>query len=748
MRNRSECFNANWKFCAGNVPRFEEPGLDDTGWTAVNLPHDWSIGQPFDPTLPHGSQHAYLPNGVVNYRKRFRAECGSGERLLLDFDGVYRSADLFVNGRHILKHFNGYTGFEADITDALVPGENLVAVRADNSIEQTSRWYTGSGINRSVRLRRIGPLHFLRHGLVIDAKIDGHVRIAAECSLPGNVLFTIHDPSGKRTAAHHGPAAAFTVGNPQLWSPDTPNLYTCTAQLFDETGAEADRITAKFGFRSVEFDPEHGFVLNGKKLLLRGVNIHEDLCGIGTAVFRDGVARRYRILKSLGVNAVRLAHHPYAPEYLELADEMGLLIFDEAFDKWTGQYYGYQVAFEDHWRGDVAEFVRRDRNHPSVFLWSVGNEVVDQQLDGQDGYGVDRLIVMRDFVHKLDPTRKVTCALYPSRRSGVKWDHPDFREKADIHQMAHHMDVVAANYMGEYFARDHVKYPQMTFLISEATTNRGVGSWFDFDHELGGGSFYWGGFDYLGEARWPHKNWYSGLIDRAGYPKSIAYQAQIAWDPAPRIHIAVHADEKAEVRNWNDVQLEWENMRSHWNWKEGETVRVAVYTNCERVVLLLNGRPVGSKVRSESDCCRIPFEFAYAPGELTANGYNGDKLAATGTLATAGKPVELRLRAERTAIAPDGLGHVEIALFDAAGTRCAVTDAVVHLRVSGDGSLFGVSNGDTTSPQPFKSNAVRLFEGRALAVVRAGLRPGECRLRAVCEIDGAELASELAFSVG
>lgn len=748
MRNRSECFNANWKFCAGNVPRFEEPGLDDTGWTAVNLPHDWSIGQPFDPTLPHGSQHAYLPNGVVNYRKRFRAECGSGERLLLDFDGVYRSADLFVNGRHILKHFNGYTGFEADITDALVPGENLVAVRADNSIEQTSRWYTGSGINRSVRLRRIGPLHFLRHGLVIDAKIDGHVRIAAECSLPGNVLFTIHDPSGKRTAAHHGPAAAFTVGNPQLWSPDTPNLYTCTAQLFDETGAEVDRITAKFGFRSVEFDPEHGFVLNGKKLLLRGVNIHEDLCGIGTAVFRDGVARRYRILKSLGVNAVRLAHHPYAPEYLELADEMGLLIFDEAFDKWTGQYYGYQVAFEDHWRGDVAEFVRRDRNHPSVFLRSVGNEVVDQQLDGQDGYGVDRLIVMRDFVHKLDPTRKVTCALYPSRRSGVKWDHPDFREKADIHQMAHHMDVVAANYMGEYFARDHVKYPQMTFLVSEATTNRGVGSWFDFDHELGGGSFYWGGFDYLGEARWPHKNWYSGLIDRAGYPKSIAYQAQIAWDPAPRIHIAVHADEKAEVRNWNDVQLEWENMRSHWNWKEGETVRVAVYTNCERVVLLLNGRPVGSKVRSESDCCRIPFEFAYAPGELTANGYNGDKLAATGTLATAGKPVELRLRAERTAIAPDGLGHVEIALFDAAGTRCAVTDAVVHLRVSGDGSLFGVSNGDTTSPQPFKSNAVRLFEGRALAVVRAGLRPGECRLRAVCEIDGAELASELAFSVG
>lgn len=748
MRNRSECFNANWKFCAGNVPRFEEPGLDDTGWTAVNLPHDWSIGQPFDPTLPHGSQHAYLPNGVVNYRKRFRAECGSGERLLLDFDGVYRSADLFVNGRHILKHFNGYTGFEADITDALVPGENLVAVRADNSIEQTSRWYTGSGINRSVRLRRIGPLHFLRHGLVIDAKIDGHVRIAAECSLPGNVLFTIHDPSGKRTAAHHGPAAAFTVGNPQLWSPDTPNLYTCTAQLFDETGAEVDRITAKFGFRSVEFDPEHGFVLNGKKLLLRGVNIHEDLCGIGTAVFRDGVARRYRILKSLGVNAVRLAHHPYAPEYLELADEMGLLIFDEAFDKWTGQYYGHQVAFEDHWRGDVAEFVRRDRNHPSVFLWSVGNEVVDQQLDGQDGYGVDRLIVMRDFVHKLDPTRKVTCALYPSRRSGVKWDHPDFREKADIHQMAHHMDVVAANYMGEYFARDHVKYPQMTFLVSEATTNRGVGSWFDFDHELGGGSFYWGGFDYLGEARWPHKNWYSGLIDRAGYPKSIAYQAQIAWDPAPRIHIAVHADEKAEVRNWNDVQLEWENMRSHWNWKEGETVRVAVYTNCERVVLLLNGRPVGSKVRSESDCCRIPFEFAYAPGELTANGYNGDKLAATGTLATAGKPVELRLRAERTAIAPDGLGHVEIALFDAAGTRCAVTDAVVHLRVSGDGSLFGVSNGDTTSPQPFKSNAVRLFEGRALAVVRAGLRPGECRLRAVCEIDGAELASELAFSVG
>ncbi|MBS1372353.1 MAG: glycoside hydrolase family 2 protein [Lentisphaeria bacterium] len=747
MRNRSECFNADWKFCAGNVPRFEAPELDDSGWTTVNLPHDWSIGQPFDPTLPHGSQHAYLPNGVVNYRKRFRPECREGERILLDFDGVYRSADLFVNGRHILKHFNGYTGFEADITDALVPGENLVAVRADNSIEQTSRWYTGSGINRSVRLRRIGPLHFLRHGLVIDAKIDGRVRITTECSLSGDVLFTIHGPAGEKVAEHHGPAAVFTVGNPQLWSPDTPNLYICTAQLFDGSGAEIDRITARFGFRSVEFDPEHGFLLNGKKLLLRGVNIHEELCGIGTAVFRDGVARRYHILKSLGVNAVRLAHHPYAPEFLELADEMGLLIFDEAFDKWTGQYYGYQVAFEDHWRDDVAEFVRRDRNHPSVFLWSVGNEVVDQQLDGQDGFGVDRLIVMRDFVHKLDPDRQVTCALYPSRRSGARWNHPHYREM-DIHQMAHGMDVVAVNYMGEFFVRDHARHPGMVFLVSEGTTNHGVRCWFEFDHGFGCGSFYWGGFDYLGEARWPHKNWYSGLIDRAGYPKSIAYQAQVAWDPEPRIHIAVHADEKPEMRNWNDVQLEWENMRSHWNWEEGEAVRVAVYTNCERVVLLLNGRPVGSKVRSENDCCRIPFEFVYAPGELTANGYNGDQLAATGTLRTAGKPVELKLHAERTAIASDGLGHAGIALFDVAGTRCAVTDAVVHLHVSGEGSLFGVSNGDTTSLQPFKSNAVRLFEGRALAVVRAGFRPGECRLRAVCDIDGTELESEIVFSIG
>jgi len=748
MRNRSETFHDDWKFCAGNVPGFERPDLDDSGWTAVDLPHDWSIGQPFDPTLPHGSQHAYLPNGVVNYRKQFEAECGAGERVLLDFDGVYRSADLFVNGRHVCKHFNGYTGFEADVTDCLVPGINVVAVRADNSIEQTSRWYTGSGINRSVRLRRIGPLHFLRHGLAVDARTDGTVTVKAECSLPGDVRLAVLDPAGREIARHKGPEATLQVKAPLLWSPDSPVLYTCVARLCDETGAETDRITAKFGFRSIEFDPEHGLIFNGEKLLLRGVNLHEELCGIGTAVFRDGVARRYRILKLLGVNAIRLAHHPYAPEFLELADEMGFLIFDEAFDKWTGQYYGHQVAFEDHWRNDVTEFVRRDRNHPSVFLWSVGNEVVDQQLDGRDGFGVERLEVMRDFVHQLDPTRKVTCALYPARRNGVKWDQPGFRDTSDIHQMAHHMDVVAVNYMGEFFRRDHAKYPQMCFLVSEATTNRGVGSWFDFDHELGGGSFYWGGFDYLGEARWPHKNWYSGLVDRAGFPKSIARQAQISWDQTPRVHLAVHVDGETEVRNWNDVQLEWETMRSHWNWNEGETVRLAVYTNCERAVLLLNGRPVGSKTRTPGDCCRIPFELAFAPGELTANAYNGETLAATETLCTAGKPVELRLRADTDTVEPGGLGHVELSLHDAKGTRCATADAIVRLRVANSGELFGVANGDTTSGQQFKSNAVRLFEGRALAVLRGGRRPGRCRLEAAVETDGRELVSELSVNIG
>ena len=750
MKTRSECFNASWKFCAGNLPGFERPEWDDAAWTKVDLPHDWSIAQAFDSKLTHGSEHAWLPNGIVNYRKEFEIVCAPGERILLDFDGVYRAAEVFVNGSFVRKHFNGYTGFEVDVTGLLRPGRNLVAVRADNSIEKTSRWYPGSGINRSVRLRRIGALHFLRHGLRVVAEVDGSLRLEAETSRQGAVRFTVSDPAGKIIAEPDGAMAELKVERPLLWSPDTPNLYHCVARLLDEHGAEVDRITAGFGFRSVEFDPEHGFLLNGKKLLLRGVNIHEDLCGIGTSVFRDGVERRYRVLKSIGVNAIRLAHHPYAPEYLDLADEMGFLVFDEAFDKLTGQYYGYQVAFEDHWQTDLTEFIRRDRNHPSVFLWSVGNEPVDQQLEGRDEFGVEILTRMCDVVRRLDPTRKVTCALYPARFDGIKWDVPGFRESSDIHQMAHHMDVVAVNYMGEFFRRDHAKYPHLCFLVSEAATNRGVASWFDFDHELGGGSFYWGGFDYLGEAGWPHKNWYSGLIDRAGFPKSIARQAQIAWDSTPRLHIAIHAAGEAEVRNWNDVQLEWESMRSHWNWKDGDQLRVAVYTNCDRVVLLRNGEEIATRIRTAADCCRVPFEVAFAPGELTAYGYNGDTLAASGTLVTAGEPVELRLGVDHGSarIAADGLRHIELSLHDANGVRCATVDAMVHLRVSGEAVLFGVSNGDTTSSQQFKSNALRLFEGRGLAVLRAGRSSGKCRLEAFTEINGKRLSAELVLDIG
>ncbi len=742
MRNQSECFNTEWKFRAGTFPRFESLELDDSDWEAVDLPHDWSISGEFDAALPHGRQHAYLPNGVVNYRKHFRIEPDDGERVLLDFDGAYRSADLFVNGRHILKHLNGYTGFEADITEALLPGENLVAVRVDNSIERTSRWYTGTGINRSVRLRRIREMHFARHGLRIDARIDGTVRISAEPVNGGRVEHTITAPDGSSPATLSGRDVVWNCPAPELWSPDTPNLYSCVSRLIDDEHNELDRIEARFGFRSIEFSPEQGLIFNGKKLLLRGVNLHEDLCGIGTAIFREGIARRFRILKSLGVNAIRLAHHPYAPEYLELADEMGLLIFAEAFDKWTGQYYGWQKTFESAWREDLREFIRRDRNHPSIFLWSVGNEVVDQQLEGEDDFGVDRLREMREFVKQLDPTRCVTCALYPSRRDGVRWDNPGFRS-AEIHQMAFHMDVVSANYMGEFFAEDHRKHPEMVFLMSEATTNRGAGSWFSFDHKIAVGSFYWGGFDYLGEACWPHKNWYSGLVDRAGFPKSAAFQSQIAWEPRPRIHVSVHVGEQAEIRNWNDVQLEWEEMRPHWNWTPGQTLRLAVYTNCEEAELLLNGRTVGRKSRTADDCCRIPFELVYEPGELLARGFNGGEIAAETVLRTAGRPAALQLTAVSGTIPCGEIGHAEIELVDAAGIRCADRKIPVRLRVDGTGYLFGVTNGDTTGFQRFRSNTVWLHEGRALAVVRGGRTPGECRLHAFTD----DLEAELPFQV-
>ncbi len=745
MKLRKENFNSGWRFAAGEHLCAEQITYDDVLWQPVELPHDWSIAQEF----ASNQDQAGLPIGIVWYRKRFTVHLDKNEKLLLDCDGIYRSPDIFLNGQYLGKRYNGYSSFEIDLTPALVEGENLLAIRVDNSIKRTSRWYTGTGINRNIYLRRIKPQHFLRHGLAINTDIDGTVRLAAELSALARLEFEITGPDGEviaRPVADSMGHAECKIVSPQLWSPDAPNLYKCLVRIVSEKGEILDEATSAFGFRTVEFSPEKGLIFNGRKLLLRGINLHEELCGIGCTAFRDGIRRRYRLAKEMGVNAVRLAHHPYSPEYLELADEMGLIVFAEAYDKWTGQYNGWQVDFRDTWRGDVTEMIRRDRNHPSIFIWSVGNEPTLQQIEGADNYGIDIFRPMRDLVRELDPARKVTAALYPSRCDGITNRMAGY-EQAGIHQLAHVMDVVSVNYMGKFFGKDHAKHPEMVFMVSEATT-KGATDWFEFDHQIGVGLFYWGGFDYLGEALWPHKNWHRGLIDRAGFRKGVSYQAEAAWSERSVLFAAVCSETDTEVVNWNDAQLVWESTQSHWNWQPGQNVRLAVYTNCERVELTLNGRPAGDRILQATDYCRMPFELKFEPGELLISAFNDGVKIVEHRLVTAGSPAQLQLCAEQQQIRPDGLNHIVIELKDAAGVPCAQTPAMVHLYVEGAGELYGVSQGDTKSYQQFKASSVRLYEGRALAVVRANRTTGRITVRAIAEYAGEKFETQLQFPVG
>ncbi len=732
MRVKRENFNRAWRFCAGDAVAAEQREYDDSRWQAADLPHDWSIAQNFDRELIYGSQHAYLPNNVVWYRKQFDYAPGAeDERILLEFDGAYRSPDLFVNGRHLLKRFNGYLGFEADITAALTPGENVIVLRVDNSIEKSSRWYTGSGINRNVWLHRVKGTHFLRNSLRIVAEADGTLKLSAESSRPGEIRFQVFDPSGR-------PCDSTTkIADPLLWSPEQPNLYRCRAQLYDATGKAVDELEERFGFRSIEFSPAQGLIFNGKKLLLRGVNLHEDLCGMGTAIFRDGVRRRYEKLKEFGVNAIRLAHHPYAPEWYELADEMGFLVFAEAFDKWTGQYNGFQVDFETTWRQDLAEFVTGRRNHPCIFLWSVGNEVVDQQLDGNSRYGIRQYRKMRDEVRRLDPTRRVTCALYPARQGGVLWDDPRFLETA-IAPLAFEMDVVSVNYMGQFFRPDHKKHPGMIFLVSEENTSDYAERWLLFDHDIGCGSFFWGGYDYLGEAQWPHKNWFRGLMDRAGFRKPLSYRLEALWSDRPVARIAIAPDREIDSVEWNSVKLDWETLVSHWNWESGAECRLCLFSNCDSVTLSLNGRTVLTHTFATAEKCCLKSVIPYEPGELKLTGYDAQgKILTEHTLRTAGQPAAVRTAAS----SGEELVHVELTLVDQAGTVCP-EERRIHLEVEGGGTLAGVTNSDTRSPQRFSADAVVTSGGRALAVIRRN-GTGEIRLRAEAETDGEPICAEI-----
>ncbi|UEG51661.1 DUF4982 domain-containing protein [Mucilaginibacter daejeonensis] len=732
--------NFDWKFMIGDVPAAKEKTFADSKWQQVNLPHDGSIAGGFD-TVSGTRQNGFRPRHIGWYRKNlFVPASAKGKVITLEFEGVYRAAEVWVNGKYLGKHLNGYTGFTYDVTQhVMAGGSNTIAVRYDNTYKQSSRWYTGEGIYRNVWIHINNALHVAENGTYVTTPFIGNdkAKISVQTEVVNqadtNVLATLRtviiSPEGKEVTSMVSvvPLGAHqtynyqqntTISNPVIWDITSPKLYHL--KTYVSAGDQLrDVHDSRFGIRTIEFTPEQGFLLNGRKVFLNGVNIHHDLGPLGAAAFDKGFKRRLLGLQKMGVNAVRLAHNPYTKAVLDMCDELGILVFNEAFDKWSSEYYGPGEDFKQHWQPDLAWFVKRDRSHPSVIIWSVGNEVAVKQ-EYKDTAFVVQLNKMVDIVHRLDPSRKVTSGLYPSRDE----DSPA--------PMAFHMDVMSDNYMTRFYKRDRARFPQLIYLASEMTTDNGGENFFNYDHSYACGQFYWGGTDYIGESfKWPSKGW-NGLIDWCDHWKPITYYIKSLYTQEPMVKIAVFDASASESRVWNDVFMNTIKMSDSWNWKAGQKLTLYTFTTSDEIELFVNDRSVGVKYLKDFPKRKISWELNYEPGTIKAVARKDGKTIATDVATTAGKAEKIILTTDSAHFKANGLdlAYVTVTVVDSKGT--VVKDATndIKFKVSGEATIAGVANNDRMSDEHFVADHRRVNDGRCLLVLRSTRKSGKVRIKA------------------
>ena len=762
-----ENLNRDWRFQAGPTPEAVAPQYVDTAWRVVNLPHDFQIEQPW--IAPAADEKADLDNGVANiksrlssrgfkemgegwYRKTFDARPEwKGRRVLLDFEGIMLVGDVYFNGQKVGGTDYGYLGFETDITPYINwDGSNVIAVRADTGKPENSRWYTGGGLYRDVNLVTTDPeLYFARHPLYIttpvvtpekatvrlQAEIDDYLRDATEIKLnakiadpQGNVVYDkdITLPFNRKMKQKEYLLDSLTIANPQLWDTENPNLYTATVTLLRPDGQVADQVSDRFGIRSLEYSPEFGLKLNGKKVLLKGIANHHTLGALGAAAYPAAIEKRMKLLKDFGFNHIRTSHNPYSEQMMDLADEYGMLVVDEIYDKWLTQYAGGRKDWMAQWPNDVPEWIKRDRNHPSVVMWSLGNELQTlYEIPFQD-WGVTPYKLQKVLLDRFDATRPVTVAMHPRGRNLETDSLP-----ADL---VHHTDVAAYNYRYMYFPGDSRRFPWMMFYQSEANTSNMGPNFFEMDLDKVIGLAYWGMIDYLGESGgWPAKGWAQGIFDISLQPKPIAYFLRSFFKPdEPVVHIGIIDSDNNLL--WNDVQVGTKRMSDHWNRKPGSTVDLYTYTNGDEVELLVNGRSLGRKANNTANAKERNRPMwkgvPYQPGRIEAVAYKDGKEIARHRIETAGDAKKLTLAADNADWKADGmdLQHVHVQAVDSKGRRDYSKASPLSFSVEGPAEIVGVINGDINSEELSVGNSRRLYEGSAVVILRSTPGAGEVTL--------------------
>ncbi|HXS93959.1 MAG TPA: glycoside hydrolase family 2 TIM barrel-domain containing protein [Candidatus Limnocylindrales bacterium] len=789
-----DSFDFGWKFLKGDAPGAEAVAFADGGWRSLDVPHDWSVEGPFAQNEPSGGAGGNAPTGIGWYRKHFRVPASyQGRKVAIDFDGVYQNSEVWINGQYLGKRPFGYISFSYDLTPHLNwSGDNVVAVKVDNSRQPGSRWYSGSGIYRHTWLTAVNPAHVAQWGTFVTtprvskdaATVNVRTRVGnarasgATCTLGTAIV----DRDGKVVQSHEvsqqiAPNGEYeftqqlTVTQPNLWSVNSPYLYKVCSTV-SLGGQISDDYETPLGIREAIFDADRGFLLNGEHVKLNGVCLHHDAGCLGAAVPERVWERRLETLREMGCNAIRTSHNPPAPEFLDLCDRMGFLVMNEAFDEWMagkGQVRGngYSLHFAEWHERDVTDFVRRDRNHPSVVLWSCGNEIPDQL----SAHGVEILRDLLDIFHREDPTRFVTAAC----------DQIAAEPKAASPEFLGMLDVVGYNYADRwrerkelYYSEDKLAHPGWRMIGTESigmggvrgdyrgmeplapgqtpaaapTGGRGGGRGFgrgmrglDTEelwrfvrtHDYVAGDFMWTGIDYLGESFWPNHGASSGCIDSCGFPKDGYYFYQSQWTTKPMLYLF-----------------------PHWNWKgrEGQFLTVVCYTNCDNVELFVNGKSVGMKgyafprfgmqgrygqagpqamngVRTTNDL-HLAWDVPYEPGTLRAVATKGGQVVATQEIATTGEPAAIEISADRDAIRADrrDVAHMTVKVVDAEGRVHPDADNEIMFDVQGDGKLIGVDNGDMSNAEDYKGKQKKAFHGMCLGIVQATATAGRIRVTA------------------
>ncbi|WP_442591124.1 glycoside hydrolase family 2 TIM barrel-domain containing protein [Pedobacter sp. AW31-3R] len=775
-------FNQGWKFLLGNPSRAYETAFNDTEWRNLSLPHDWSIEGDFKEEHPATNAGGALPGGTGWYRKTFRIPSSAVHKTVyIDFGGVYRNSEVWINGHYLGKRPSGYTSFRYELTPYLKTGKvnNVIAVKVDNSLQPNSRWYSGSGIYRNVRLITTSKIAVAHWGTFVttpevsdgQAKIHQQLTIRnytlgarnvnprntnsskAIAAVPVNIELTLMDSEGKKVAGMMSRQTLkdslttlehqFKLDNPILWSVENPYQYTLVTRI-RQGNQLLDEYKTPLGIRYFDFDARKGFRLNGKALKILGVCMHHDLGALGASVNVRAMERQLEILKDMGCNAIRMSHNPPAAELLDLCDRMGFLVMDEAFDMWKKKKnkYDYSLDFSKWHKADLEDMVKRDRNHPSVIMWSVGNEI-REQFDSTGTTIVQELVAL---VKNLDKTRPVTTAL--TETDSAK----NFIAKAKV------LDVMGFNYKYEEYDLLPLNFPGQKFIASETTSaleTRGIydtsdtlrfwpssgkqkfvlngradwtasaydntAAYWGTTHEKAwlevkkrdflAGLFVWSGFDFIGEPvpyPYPARSSYYGIVDLAGFPKDVYYMYKSEWTSTPVLHLF-----------------------PHWNWNSGDTVDVWAYFNqADEVELFLNGKSLGTR-KKEKDL-HVSWKVKYEAGLLKAVSRKAGKEVLSTVIETAGKPFKIVLEADRTAISADGkdLSFITVKVTDEKGNMVPDADQLINFEVTGPAEIAGVDNGYQASHEPFKANYRKAFKGKCLVILQSNGKAGPIQLKA------------------